>query len=205
MLQNEEAPAVHSPRLFPPVLSHYCALCSGRPQKTLANPGNKTASLPSLSLLPSLFPHFPLTEAQTEAPWPYLNQYARMHCPECIPVSHGPLGHRLCYFNSEIALILTSTRDKSATPELTMRPVTFRQKQRPSFKNLWSGSAYTPRLIPSAALPGRSKTVGCGIQLGHMFSPLGFGHQELKFVHSSQGRTAGCPVPKTDRCAILSK
>lgn len=145
MLMNEEAPAVHSPHLFPPVLSHYCALCSGRPQKTLANPGNKTASLPSLSLLPSLFPHFPLTEAQTEVLWPYLNQYARRHCPECIPGSRGPLGNRLCYFNSEIALNLTSTRDKSATPELTMRPVTSRQKQRPSFKNLWSGSAYTPK------------------------------------------------------------
>lgn len=138
-----------------------------------------------------------------------LNQCVRMHCPQYIPVSRGSLGHRLCYFHSQIALILTSTRDKSATPELTMRPVTSRQKQRPSFKNLWSGSAYTPHLITSAAPPGRSQTlwvVGYSWDTcSHSKLPLGFGHQEHKLVHSSQGRTPGCPVPKTDRRAILLK
>lgn len=196
MLQNEEAPAVHSPHLFPPVLSHYCALCSGRPHKTPANPGNKTASLLSLSLLPSFFPHFNKLLKQR-----LLGPRSESMCENAL--STVSLGHRLCYFHSEIALILPSTRDKSATPELTMRPITFRQKQRPSFKNLWSGSAYAPHLIPSAALPGRSQTLWD--TCSHSKLPLGFGHQECKLVHSSQGRTPGCPVPKTDRCAILSK
>lgn len=112
----------------------------------------------------------------------------------CLP---WPLGHRLCYFNSEIALILTSTWDKSATPELTMRPVTSRQKQRPSFKNLWSGSVYTPRLISSAALPGRSQTLRVvGYSWDTCSHPWDLGTKSLSLFTAAREGLQGVQFPR---------
>lgn len=94
LLQNEEAPAVHSPHLFPPVLSHYCAyVLEGLTKHLQILVIRRPLCLPFLYSFPSFHT---LTNCSNRGSLALdLNQCVRMHCPQYIPVSRGSLGHRL--------------------------------------------------------------------------------------------------------------